>query len=262
MSGGFFAASRRRKLSIRLHRWHRRIGVLASVFLIWMSLSGWLLNHTGALDLARIKVHASWILQRYGIKNDMPTQEFMAAPHWLVVTPDATWFDGKIIAASLGKPLGMVASNRMIFVASAAQLHVLADDGALIDTIDASQLPIANIARIGSGCGGVAIADATKIFASNDGANWQPCDADIVWAISAPLTTAQQQQIKPLLQPGVSLERVILDLHSGRFLGAWGPYFVDALGLGLTLLALSGLWMYSQQRRRRQLRAHSDKKSE
>lgn len=254
------AVSRRRKLSIRLHRWHRRIGVLASVFLIWMAVSGWLLNHTGALNLARHTVHSNWVLQRYGIKTILPEHAFVAASHWLVATAESTFLDGRSIDTStdggLAQPLGMIASNSMLFVANAKQLKIYSFDGSAIDSIDTSLLPITNISRIGSGCSGVVIADDNKMFASIDGVTWQACIDTVSWAVSAPLTAAQQATIEPLLQSGISFERMLLDLHSGRFLGTWGPYFVDVLGACLVLLGLSGVWMFAHQRRHRQKRLH------
>jgi hypothetical protein len=247
------STTRRRKLSVRLHRWHRRVGVAASLFLIWMAVSGWLLNHTGALNLARNNVHAGWIMQRYGIKSALPDRIWPTASHWLAATPEALLLDGKIVTAQALQPLGMVENNAMLFVASAMQLQILNSEGESIDTIQAALLPVAMIARIGSGCSGVVIGDGQHSFVSSDGATWQPCAATVLWSTSAPLSAAQRQLIEPLLQPGISVERLLLDLHSGRFLGTWGPYFVDVLGLALVLLALSGLWMFSHQRRRRRL---------
>ncbi len=42
---------------------------------------------------------------------------------------------------------------------------------------------------------------------------------------------------------GLLLERVLLDVHSGRILGAWGVYLVDAAAVLFLGLVLSGLWM-------------------
>jgi hypothetical protein len=180
----------------------------------------------------------------------------VTAGHWLVATSTAILLDGKPIATAPTQPLGMVESGAMLFVASATQLQIFSPGGAPIDTIPAALLPITNIERIGSGCAGVVIAGADKVFASGDGTDWQPCASAVVWTTAAPLTAQQQEIVEPILQPGISAERLLLDLHSGRFLGAWGPYFVDAVGFGLVLLALSGLWMFSQQRRRRRQRQH------
>ena len=41
-------------------------------------------------------------------------------------------------------------------------------------------------------------------------------------------------------------ERVWLDIHAGRFLGAWGPWVMDFAALCFLLLAISGMYMWSQ----------------
>ena len=41
--------------------------------------------------------------------------------------------------------------------------------------------------------------------------------------------------------PGVSWERLVLDLHSGQFLGFKGRLLTDFFAFGLILLAFSGV---------------------
>lgn len=77
------------------------------------------------------------------------------------------------------------------------------------------------------------IANADRQLVTQDGVAFADCLDSPQWSREAALTKKQRKQLVPLLCSGVSLERVLLDLHSGRFFGSWGPYFVDALGLGL-----------------------------
>jgi hypothetical protein len=246
--------SLRRRFSLLLHRWHRRIGITASLFLIWMSVSGWLLNHTGALDLAQRQLTGDFIAAHYGLHNEIPTQAYVAAQHWLVVGDDAAALDGKKIDSMFAQPRGMVAFDNNLFVADATKLVLLDASGGLIDNVS---VPI-TIARIGLGCGGVVIASAEKQLVTQDGVAFADCTESPQWSDEAALTKIQHEQIAPLLSSGVTLERVLLDLHSGRFFGAWGPYVVDALGLGLVMLALSGIWMFvrHQHQRRRHAGHH------
>lgn len=52
---------------------------------------------------------------------------------------------------------------------------------------------------------------------------------------------------------GISLETLIVDLHSGRFFGDAGVLFVDIIGLLICLLAFTGLWAWvNHQRLRKQ----------
>lgn len=248
------APPRHRLLSRALHRWHRRVGVAASLFAIWMVASGWLLNHTAALDLARHLLRSDWIAEHYGLRAALPDAVVGDGGHWFAATEDAAIFDGRKIAVTLPAPLGLVAYRDMLFVAGRDRIVLLAVDGALIDRIDATMLPVKTIERIGRGCSAVAIANGDEVFASVDGATWQPCAQPVSWMRGASPSAAQAAAMKALLQPGISIERLLLDLHSGRFFGRWGPYFVDVVGLALLALALSGVWMFAYQRRRQ--RAH------
>jgi uncharacterized iron-regulated membrane protein len=56
---------------------------------------------------------------------------------------------------------------------------------------------------------------------------------------------------------GLPLERVMLDLHSGRILGRAGVYLVDTAAVLFLLLAISGVWLWA--RRRASARTHLHK---
>ena len=47
----------------------------------------------------------------------------------------------------------------------------------------------------------------------------------------------------------------MLDLHSGRLFGSWGPLVMDVAAVLLVFLAISGFWLWAKQifrKRRRQ----------
>ena len=43
---------------------------------------------------------------------------------------------------------------------------------------------------------------------------------------------------------GLSWERLLLDLHSGRLFGSIGVYIMDLAAIALLLIALSGVWVW------------------
>ena len=43
----------------------------------------------------------------------------------------------------------------------------------------------------------------------------------------------------------LSLERVLLDLHSGRILGRFGPWLMDLAAVLLLVLAVTGIWLWN-----------------
>ena len=54
---------------------------------------------------------------------------------------------------------------------------------------------------------------------------------------------------------GLPVERVLLDLHSGRIFGKPGVYVVDAAAILFLVLAASGVWLWGK--RRASARAHA-----
>ncbi len=63
------------------------------------------------------------------------------------------------------------------------------------------------------------------------------------------LPTGLEQDLLYLYRgKGLSLERLLLDLHSGRLLGNAGVYIVDVAALLFIFLALSGSWMWWRRR--------------
>jgi len=55
-----------------------------------------------------------------------------------------------------------------------------------------------------------------------------------------------------LLEPGVSVQQLLLDLHSGRLAGRHGPLVVDFLAVLLAVLSVSGAWLFLKPRHRRE----------
>lgn len=242
----------RRRLSIALHRWHRRIGAMASIFLIWMAVSGWLLNHGSALGLDHHQWHSPLLLDWYGIKRSAPASGFRDGGHWLASVDEGVVLDGKRFDDIQGsRPVGLVALDEMLVLADRNSVKLLSFDGELIDDLRGAALPGSVIIRLGKGCGGAVVDAGGVYFATRDGVDWNACHDTVQWARTEPLTAQQRALAASLSQPGISIERLLEDLHSGRFFGRWGPYLVDVVGGGLVLLAASGLWMFSHRRGRR-----------
>lgn len=231
-----------------VRHWHRRLGIAASLFLIWLAASGVLLNESTRLGLDRARVASPLLMHWYGLAALAPERGYAAGGHWLVETPDATLLDGHPLAAEARGVLGVVrggdAAQPLLFVATAASLVLLDGDGGLVETLAAASLPVTAIRRIGrTGDGRVVIQDLDA-YASRDGESWTRLAAEPVeWAAPQPLPEDQRRAALPYSQPSLSLQRVLGDAHSGRLFGRYGPFVIDLAGLFAVLLAGSGLWM-------------------
>jgi hypothetical protein len=242
-------AARRRRIGVVLHRWHRRIGVVAGLFVLWLATSGILLNHSAGLGLDQTQISTTWLTRWYGLHAVLPERGFQAGTHWLVGAESQAVLDGRPLAMPLSGPLGLVAANNLLFAANASALAVFDAQGRPVDTLRGADLPVASINRMGGGEGVVVIADARdQRYASRDGLGWTPYAGAVVWAASAPLPAAIKAEAMPLLSPKLPLERILLDAHSGHILGPYGPFLVDTVGVLFILLAMSGLWMFIRHR--------------
>lgn len=232
-----------------LYKWHRRVGVSAAIFLIWIVISGWLLNHSESLGLAQGQVRSQALASWYGLATPMPTQAFTVANHWLAAAGSQLVsqlvLDGKLVPLEFSTPLGLVQYQQMLGVANSQELLLLdSESGQMIDRLSASTVPLTRITRLGLGCEGMVVADDSQAFVSQDGVQWSPCEQPIIWSQSESISPAQSQAVQELLVPAISIEKILVDLHTGRFFGRYGPYLIDLVGLCLLLLALSGLFLY------------------
>ena len=242
------ARRKRHTLGVLLHRLHRWMGITVSLFVVFLVLTGWALNHTAELGLGRLPVRAPWISAWYGLGGTVPATGYTASGHWLISGENGALFDGKKTAFELREVIGMAATADLIAIASRAELILLDREGRVVDRIAAPQLPISAITRIGAAQNQIILQGATR-HASVDGLTWTPFKGDAAWSAPQALPP-NQQDFAQHLAPAVPLERIMQDLHSGRILGRYGPYLMDAVGLTFLLLAGSGLWMFLRHRRR------------
>jgi hypothetical protein len=242
-------------LLLFLRRWHARIGFAAVVFFLFLAVTGVVLNHATELGLDARYVHAAWVARWYGLAPEPPRHAFRSGRHDLVAANGRWLFDGRISGEKFPQPVGLVELPDMLVVASAASIYLYRNDGALIERMESNALPGAPVQAIGSGADRLVLRTASGTFESSDALSWQPAPQDaIAWSAPAELSTAEREKYAELLEPGVSLQRLLLDLHSGRFAGRYGPLAVDLLAVFLTVLSLSGAWLFLKPRHRRERR--------
>ncbi|MFP5304650.1 MAG: PepSY domain-containing protein, partial [Gammaproteobacteria bacterium] len=55
---------------------------------------------------------------------------------------------------------------------------------------------------------------------------------------------AERSRLLEYSRPSVSLEHVLVDMHSGRLFGEIGAWVINAVGFAAIWLAISGTWMW------------------
>ncbi len=236
-----------------LRRWHARIGFAAVVFFLFLAATGFVLNHSADFDLNTRYVHAAWLLRWYGLAPESPRLAFRSGRHDLVAANGRWLLDGRLSGEKFPQPLGLVELPDMVVVASSTSLYVYNKDGTLIDRLDRNALPAVPVQAIGSGAQQLVLRTDLGTFESSDALSWGPAPRDAVaWSAPAELSAAERERYAELLEPGISVQQLLLDLHSGRLAGRYGPLAVDLLAVFLAVLSLSGAWLFLKPRHRRE----------
>lgn len=234
--------------------WHRRLGLSVFVVLIFLAITGFALNHSPGLKLNQIGLSSNWLLSWYGLETPEAVG-FESQGHWIYHNSASELFFDSRSAANCSPPLAAVARHaNMVFALCADALVMLSSRGEFIEQFSAIDGLPANIETL-------AVLD-NKLYLATDSATLKfnpdsfmlmPVDfaSQTLLAMqqAAPLPESLQAQLKEQSAgPSISLETVILDLHSGRFFGQFGVLFIDLVGLLVCVLSITGLIAWVNRR--------------
>ena len=241
-----------------MYVWHRYIGVSTALLVIILAVSGLMLNHTGALKLDSRFINNDWLLDRYGIQAPASIRSYQVEEHWLSQWGERLFLNQTDLGSSREMLLGVLAYEGILIAALDSEVWLLTPQGELIEKLGGNEGIPAGMSAIGlTDEGHVAVMAAHGVYtADRDLVIWQDApDAITVWIDSSELP---DKVYKTLLEKyrghGLSLERVILDLHSGRLFGEYGIYVMDAAAVLMLFLALSGSWIWGIRHLRNKLR--------
>jgi hypothetical protein len=232
---------------------HRYGGITSALFVIVVCTTGLLLNHTDQLELAKKTVTANWLLDWYGIEAP-PIVSYGFASQYASQLDQTIYLGTTPVQGSYAHLQGMVSAESNVLVATADQLIVITPKGELIEILDSLHGIPANIRRIGlTPDGGLIVDAADNLWTADDNLlGWTRKDAkDITWSVTTTLPPSLEDAISIHFRgAGLPLERILLDLHSGRIFGRAGPWLGDAVAILFILLAITGIWMWFKTRRR------------
>lgn len=242
------------KIRPLLWRWHRRLGLVVALLLLLLAVTGIQLNHLEALRWDQKPVHSRWLLEWYGVERPALTS-FQAGPLWLSdITDGRLYVNAKPLSSCAGGLVGVADAAPLVLVACQHELVLLTREGQLLERIAGGhQLP-QPIERLGQ------CAEAALCLRANN--QWYLIDLqNLRWTPTELSPTQYRSPSRPpakirrqLLQKhsgGITWERVLQDLHSGRLFGL-GPWLMDLVGVLLIGLSVSGVWLWASgvQRRR------------
>ncbi len=246
--------------------WHRRIGLFALALVIVLAITGIMLNHTKKFKLDEIYVNHSWLLDWYGIKPKDDPISFRVTngdrTHVISYWHNRLFFDNTAITELEQTMHGAIGAEGFIVVALDNAIILLSYDGEFIERVSTG-LSFSNIKRLGTKYKRPVIETSEPLYYMADEhiLDWDVIlNEGIKWAKKYNLTNGEYEKLLVAYRGnGLKLERVILDLHSGRIFGSYGVYLMDAAAIALLWLSLSGLWVWSSRRNKMRKKKHYQK---
>lgn len=249
-------ANGNRRLRAWLRRGHRWLGFAAICFVLLLSVTGIALNHSSAWGLDQRYVRWDWLTSALGIHAPAPSASFADRGHRVTQLGRRAYFDASEIADGVESLSGLVVLPPFAVIAASDKVLLLTVDGDIVQKIDlAAELP-APVARIGRADGRPVLDSGGRYFIGDaDITAFEPWlaadDAVVAWSSASEPTPGEVETLEDLYRGrGLTVERLLLEIHSGRIIAGAGPLLLDVVALGLIVLGLSGLlvWLWGAGR--------------
>ena len=233
---------------------HRVIGAAAAIFVIFMVLTGLAINHSNGMGLDQRQLSTPFLFSWYGLEEPAQVDSFAVNNDWLSFAGSQLYLNDKAIL-TVSDGIGAVASGEMLVVAAREELLLLDLEGNLIERLPWAPDGAGSIESIGL------LEESTVMVRTRD--HLWLADADLVsWKIFEDSTKIPDwsfgESAPGLLRrtitqnyrgEGLSVEKLLLDFHSGRMFGPIGVIVYDLIALTVGFLAVSGLILWFRGRR-------------
>ena len=232
----------------RVHRW---LGLGSVAFVVLLSVTGIALNHAGQLNLDGHYLQSPWLLEWYGIAVPPPQASFTAAGHRVSLIGERLYYDNNELTDGIPTLVGAVSTPSFIAIATPTDVLFVTPDGMLVERIDTQAFLPGDVTAIGVAGAALFLRGGDYLYETDENLlMFSPRVefdvADIQWPVPSAIPQSDLAILQGLYRGrGLSLERVILDLHSGKVLTRVGPILMDAVGIILIVLSVVGLLMWA-----------------
>lgn len=236
-----------------LTRWYRVLGIASILIVSITVLTGLALNHGDALDLSHRHPHNAVVDKLYHQSVRNLPDGFSTPRGWLTQLGAVIYLDTRALAEHDAPLVGALVLKDALLLAYSDGLVQYDTDNKMVESygaLDGLALPLT---RLGTNADAAIIetAGGARRFDFRQGTTGTVAkQAMIEWATPARLPHELVASLAENYRgEGVSYERVLLDLHSGRLFGPYGEWIVDGAALCLLTLALNGTYMFFKFRR-------------
>ena len=233
------------RLIRHLRAWHRKLGIITAVFIIFLAITGMMINHANWLSLDISSVKNSWLLNYYGIKA--PNDVRFYADKKISVTDNYVWLDDKLLFESTTAVISAAKFQQFYLIVSSDQISLYSHQGELVDQLDSASGVPDNILALAINNQHIIVKTDDNIMQTDsDFFTWQTVTGDnFNWIKPEDASnTAKQSTILQFKSQFLSWEQVLLDAHSGRIFSQAGVFVSDIIALLLIMLSVSGIYIW------------------
>lgn len=252
----------RKKTKFSAFLWHRRAGLTAIALVVILAITGIMLNHTESLKLDETFVESPVILNWYGLEPEGKIISYGVNGHTVSIWDGQVFFDNTPITRTKQTLQGAVWAEQLIIAAFDTEIFLLTHKGELVERVPTSQ-SFSSIQRLGLKYKRPVIETGDPLYYMADEhiLDWDVItNDDVEWSVKTSPSEAQINQLKQAFRGnGLNMERVVLDLHSGRIFGSYGIYVMDAAAVALLWLSFSGWWVWWRRRVKLRQKHHYQK---
>jgi hypothetical protein len=244
------------RLRIWLRRGHRWIGVVLVFFVLLLAVSGIALNHASDWGLDRRHLDWPWLLDAYGIQAPAPTASFADGGLRATLLGERLFLGHEEIAQDITGLAGIATLEPLVLVGAHDTLYVLTMAGELVEAIDTAAAMPGPVDRVGRHGQRAVVESGGKLYRSDpDITRFEQWSAgqrdDLRWSRETQPEASDLEVLQTIYRGrGLTVERVLADLHSGRIFAAAGTLIMDSVAFFMIVLSLSGFVLWIQHSRR------------
>ncbi len=242
-------------------RYHGLIGVWSCVFILVLSVTGILLNHTVLFHLNTIHFNNPNLMRFYGFEKPKSISHFSLGNKTITHLNNIIFLDGVPIHDNAGQILktdtilSVVHNTEIIAVLTQNSVMLLTVDGRYIETLLLQEIlqtqdTIKNIVWQNEHF--YLQSQQTQYMCDFDSLICEKTDSVIKNAITQKPKISKNIQTKLniyLYGDGISLYQIILDIHNGKIFRLFGIILNDIIGFALIILAIGGFIKWHTKKR-------------
>jgi len=226
------------------------MGAFVALFVLMLASTGVMLNHTTDWELDQRYLTWDWLLEHYGIANVQADTSYLLDQKTISQFGSQVFVDA-IPVAQVHRPiLGGITLEDLIVLATDSGLILLSPEGEFIERMGSTADIPPMIQNIGVFHGDPVIQTRDGIWRSNFMLDqWERVSLQGVgWSAPAQMPSSVEKELAEYFHgKGITVERLVLDIHNGHILGRYGVWLIDIVGGLLLILSLTGLWIWARR---------------